>query len=254
VEEKMAEAKTRKSPVRWTEQEITKLVEDVAVLRLDDPEPALLALVNRAQEGWAASRRRGVTALRQLPADFVLRVKGAVSLLTQREPVAPPPPPPVPPAPPPTLSELATGLITGLEALVRRVEAATSTKPEGVQVPVAQPRPIPDPPITSGVSRPKRRLVIAVVGLLGSQANELAERTKFLGIDLRCVNKDIRTPTFPSGTDEVVLFTKFVDHNWQAVAFNEFGHDRVHRHAGGIEQGAKLIEKIVLKRSEAKDV
>jgi hypothetical protein len=254
VEEKMAETKPRKSPVRWTEQELTKLVEDVAMLRLEDPEPALLSLVNRAQQGWAASRRRVVTALRQLPADFVSRVKGAVSLLTQREPVAPLPAPPPPPAPPPTLGELAAGLVAGLEALVRRVEAATGTKPEVAPVPVAQPRHIPEPPITNGASRPRKRLVIAVVGLLGSQANELAERTKFLGIDLRCVNKEIRSPTFPAGTDEVVLFTKFIDHGWQDAAFNQFGHDRVHRHAGGIEQAAKLIEKVVVKRrSEAND-
>jgi hypothetical protein len=84
-----------------------------------------------------------------------------------------------------------------------------------------------------------------VIGLLPSQANELADRCKDVNVDLRFVNKDILTPMFPSGTDEVLLFTKFISHSWQSAAFNQFGHDRVHRHAGGLEKAAELVRSLV---------
>ncbi len=218
--------------IRWTTPELSRLVDDVALLRLQEPGPSLVTLINRAQVGLPEDRRRYIHALAQVPG-FPEEVARVLHLMTfeprHGEPRKQ------------TLGEAAASVFDRLEELLNRWEKGPTTPPPRPPSPPPPPRPQDDR------CKP-RKLVIAVIGLLANQAADLTNRVKHLPVDLRCVSKELRVPTFPAGANEVLLFTKFITHGWQDAAYNTFGREHVHAHHGGVEKAAELIALVVKAR------
>ena len=66
----------------WTEDEVTQLAEDVAVLRLENPLPALTELLNQAQQKLPEERRRSINSVSNVPG-FTEKVKSSMSRIGQ---------------------------------------------------------------------------------------------------------------------------------------------------------------------------
>ncbi len=314
------ERKKHKDHVRWSEGEVSLLVDEVATLRLLDIKPSLMSLFQQAQAVvLSEDRRRDIKDMAKLPTDFLQRVEEKIRHLTEPMPavVAAVQPAPVPqPAPALTLVEMGLGFLGGLTDLVERLEAALKAIPVPSAAPVAsepvQPSmsllepvmamptptlapterigasgsdsngqhqlrissgtvtlemereeeqevkkfqpllplppvliPLPLPDADEAAERRRKKLpVITVIGLLNRQAEELRQRCKKIKADLRFIQTD-RSPYIPSNTDEVLLFTKWLPHEWQSTAFAELPRSKVHLHPGGISEAVNLLQRLV---------
>src|SRR5207244_10357252 len=91
-----------------------------------------------------------------------------------------------------------------------------------------------------------RKLRVVVGGLLADQMAVVQSAVGGL-LDLRFISKDIRTPNFPQA-DHVVLVTNFLDHAWEAAAYQTFRREQVHKHKGGVSGLIKMLEGLASAR------
>lgn len=244
----------RKNPVRWTDQEWAKLVDEVALLRLDDPSPSISDLLMVAQKALPEDRRRAVVPAASLKV-FSDRVRLAVASLSA---VAAPKPVEAvsePTPPPPTLdevlrvapmasllSELFGRLLTSFDRLERRLEGIENNMRAPYLNGATHKPPVPVEEKRTTVGPPKA-LRVAVLGLLGEQMAELNERCKGMPVQLTFISKNISCPSF-GAADHVLLFAKFIDHSLQNLAFSKMGREAVTIHHGGISGAVEAVRGI----------
>jgi len=85
----------------------------------------------------------------------------------------------------------------------------------------------------------RARIRIAILGPMDRQAGVIASRCSRQA-RLKFVNRNRGDRSFP-GCDHLILWTRFITHDWTEVAYRQFPRDRVHLHHGGL---SGLVEKI----------
>lgn len=236
----------RKSKVSWSPDEEALVVNEVADLRILDPSPHLIQLINKAQEKvLPPHRQRAVSAINAFPG-LVERITAKVVELTSSTPEivrveVPQVPKEVPLAEVlagVSLAQLVTLIAERFESRFDRIESLLSRG--AVEAP-SKPAQVhrPHVPVTEAEPR-KRKVRIAVIGLLPSQFTTVQERSRTADVDLSYVNRDQSATAVPVSTDYVIV-SKWVSHRWWEAARKQLPTDRVFFIDGGITQ---IIQKV----------
>jgi hypothetical protein len=85
---------------------------------------------------------------------------------------------------------------------------------------------------------------IVVVGCLPAQARKVAQECRGLA-RLRFVEVTAKRFKLPPA-DELVLWIRFLGHNYTEEAFNRWPRSRVHLHKGGLKQLVNVVRTVAI--------
>ena len=226
----------------WTDDEVSKLVDILVPMRMNDPSPPLLTLLKRAQQQLPENRRRHlrtVTGLANLVHGLEIRLNDLKELAVKGNQPAPPPPKV------PTEEEVLANVSIDklVSCAVKKFQQGMNDIQENFERMAI--RLLSSNPFSANHSsngHVVKRTKVAIVGLLGNQKNAVQEAIGN-SLDLRFIPKEQKHPSFPQ-VDRVFLCVDFLDHGWENAAMSKFGREKVYRHKGGISGLIEALQKV----------
>lgn len=230
-----------RTQVRWSDEELNLLADEIALLRIEDPSPSMQELFMLAQASLPDNRQRKthISQVDGLTERVCLSLANLLSPKKQDTDLSS-----VIKAAPTnllliTLAERVTAAINGLSDRLGALERYP-------EKPRPKPDQKPDPKPDDNGAPPRPRLpVIAVIGLMSDQFRQLRERCQKVAVELRLVDSTSSRPTVPPGADYCINWVRFSRHNYESDAIRVVGPVNYFRHRGGLEQMAVLVADIV---------
>lgn len=215
----------------WDDNEREWLIEQVASMRMNNPVPSIITLVNHAQEQMPEDRRRQIVRVGSIEW-LVAGVRERLAVIRERGKLSV------------VYEQRATDLKDRLDKAKEDIDRLSATRDVSSMTAVqlmtaaitklearidARERPIVVHKIVQSMTIAPRA-TIRVVGLKGSQLSLLRDRMK----DVRIVAK---------GGGDGVLVTRFVGHDvWDAIILH---HPLVVRSSGGLDSWVRGIEWLI---------
>jgi hypothetical protein len=228
----------RRTMIRWTEDEWTKLVDSVIAIRRNQPELTLVEIVRKSQEQWSYDRRRDIRSVHQV-LELIPRMQVREASIEEME----------------LEIESMRDRLDTLSRRPGREQILASLSEEEIVARFARtvlnrlaasllrPAEVVQPPATSQpvlLPRPVQTRV-ALLGLRDDQHQIVAGLLSDLKMIF--VDKNRQDNCLPQ-VDYCVIWTKFAPHSYCSLARRQLPAERIILHSGGIQRMVAKIREV----------